>query len=215
MKAKLLVVDDHPLVRDGLRHALARQPDFALVGEASTGAAGVGKAVELRPDLVVMDLHLPDMSGVEATRQILRALPQARVIVLSADAARPQVNSALEAGACGYVLKQSLADELLQAIHSVLEGRLFLSPAVSADLLEDYRRTLAGESRLPGASVTARERLLLVLIAEGKRNKEIADQLKLSVNSVETYRARLMKKLGCSRTMELVRYAIREGIVRP
>lgn len=215
MKSSVLIVDDHPLLRSGLRQTLAQQPGLTVVGEAATGAAAVKQALALRPELVVMDLHLPEVNGVEATRQILAAMPETKIVVFSGDADRPLVDSALEAGACAYILKQSVVEELLQAIHLVTKGKLYLSPEISAGILEEYRRSLVGESGPAKPALSERERQLLKLVAEGRRNKEIAEELNLSANSIETYRARLMKKLGCSSTAELVRYAIREGIAAP
>jgi two-component system, NarL family, response regulator NreC len=212
MKTSVLIVDDHPLLRDGLRQALERAGDVTVVGQASTGAAAVQLALARKPDLIVMDLHLPDLSGVEATRQILAALPETKVVVFSGDAQREQVDAALQAGACGYILKKSVADELLQALRLVTVGKLYLSPEVGAIILEDYRKALTQEAAPAKPALSERDRQLLRLIAAGKRNKEIASDLQLSPNSIEKYRARLMKKLACASTAELVRYAIREGL---
>jgi DNA-binding NarL/FixJ family response regulator len=170
-------------------------------------------APELAPDLIVVDVHLPDMNGIEVTRQLLRRLPSVKVVVFSSDPARSLVDEALQAGASAYILKQTAAQELLQAIDLVMAGRLYLSPAVSADILADYRKSLTQEVSPPWLS--DRDKLLLRLVAEGRRNKEIAAELALSSKSIEAYRSRLMKKLGCSSAAELVRYAIREGIAAP
>jgi DNA-binding NarL/FixJ family response regulator len=212
MSTKLLLVDDHPTVLRGLREAVAQQPDLTLAGEAATGAMALKLARELSPDLVVMDIHLPDMDGFETTRQILNALPAVKIIIFSGEADRSFVDHALQAGACGYLSKASSLEELLQAMDSVMAGKLYLSPEVSVEILEDYRKSLVEPPDPSKALLSEREKQLLRLVAEGRRNKEIADQLGVSVKSIETYRSRLMKKLGCSSPAELVRYAIREGI---
>jgi len=212
MKAKLLLVDDHAMLRSGLRQAVSQHADLVLAGEASTGAQGLKLAQELKPDVVIMDVHMPDMNGIEVTRQILSHQPGAKIIIFSSDADRALVDEALQAGACGYLSKRGAIEELLQAIESVLAGRLYLSPDVSAGILEDYRKSLCHEGEPSKPLLSERERQLLKLVAEGGRNKEIATQLAISTKSVETYRSRLMKKLGCSSPADLVRYAIREGI---
>lgn len=212
MQIKLIIVDDHPMVLTGLRQALSVHSNLTLAGEATTGAEAVGLARELTPDLVVMDIHLPDMSGIEATRQILKAQPSVKVLIFTGDANHTLVQEALQAGASGYVLKKGDVEELIHAIEEVMEGKLSLSAEVSAGVVEDYQRTLIGKSEPPKPVLSEREKELLRLIAQGCRNKEIAANLKLSPNSIETYRARLMKKLGYRNTAELVRYAIREGI---
>ncbi len=213
MNTKLLLVDDHPMLRTGLRELATRVPNLTLVGEASTGESALQLAETARPDLVIMDIHLPDISGIETTRRIVQLLPQVKVIVFSSDPARRLVDEALQAGACGYIFKQSAVEELIQAIQTVMMGKLFFSRELSAGILEDYRKTLLGASEPSKLLVSERERQILRLIAAGRRSKEIATELKLSPKSIETYRARLTKKLGCSSTAELVRYAIREGIV--
>lgn len=215
MNVKILLVDDHTFLRSGLSSAIARQPTYTIVGEASTGAAALQLAMSSAPDLIIMDVHLPDMSGIEATRRILASRPFTKVVVFSADETRAVVDEALEAGACGYICKQSSTEEVLQALDLVLSGKLYLSPAVSAAILEDYRKQLLEAPVAAKPTLSDREKELLQLVSRGCRNKEIADHLKLSAKSVETYRSRLMKKLVCSSTAELVRYAIREGIVAP
>ena len=199
----------------GLSDALAQQPNFTVAGQASTGAMALKLARELNPDLAVMDVHLPDMNGIEAARQMLLLLPSLKIIIFSSDPSRPLVDQALQGGACGYLLKSSDLGELVRAIGLVMEGRLYLSPEVSDGILEDYRSGLAEKKEASKPRLSERERQLLRLIAEGRRNKEIAESLLVTVNSVETYRYRLMKKLGCSSTAALIRYAIRDGIAEP
>jgi len=212
MSVKLLLVDDHPMMLHGLREVLARQPNLTLLGEALTGAMALKLTQELKPDLVIMDVHLPDVSGITAARQILDTCPSIKVLVFSSDAGHSLVNDALQAGICGYILKGGAVDELIGAIDIVMAGKLYFSPVVGAGVLEDYRESLRKESEPAKPRLSEREKHLLRLIAEGRRNKEMAASLKLSSNSVETYRARLMKKINCPSTAELVRYAIREGI---
>jgi DNA-binding NarL/FixJ family response regulator len=215
MKTKILLVDDHPMTRNGARELLGRQPDLDVVGEASSGEPALRLARELRPDVVLMDIHLLGANGIETTRRILAELPDAKVIIFSCEMGRDFVDQALQAGACGYVVKTSALEELAKAIEWVMEGKLYLSPEMSAGILEDYRRGLAGGPMPSKPVLSERERQLLRLVAEGRRNKEIADQMAVSAKSVETYRSRLMKKLGYSSSAELVRHAIREGIAPP
>jgi two-component system, NarL family, response regulator NreC len=215
MDIKVLVVDDHPILRFGLRRTIDQHPNFTVVGEASTGAEALKLVAKLAPDLITMDVLLPDVNGIELTRQILAVLPSVKIVVFSSDATRSRVNEALQAGACGYIWKLSAAQEIIRAIEMVMTGRLYLSPEVSADILEDYRKCLAGQSEPSKPFLSDREKQLLRFVAEGRRNKEIAAQLALSIKSIEAYRSRLIKKLGCSSTAELVRYAVREGIAAP
>jgi DNA-binding NarL/FixJ family response regulator len=214
MNVKILIVDDHPVLRRGLCQALGQHSNLILVGDAATGQQGLELARDLKPDLAVIDIHLPDMSGLEVTRQMLAALPALKIVIFSSDAGRAMVDEALEAGVCGYLSKSSAVEELIQAIEIVMSGKFYLSPELSASFLQDYRNKLVGiEPSKPVLSDG--ERHLVRLVAEGHRNKEIAAELAISVKSVETYRSRLMKKLGCSSSAELIRYAVREGIVPP
>jgi DNA-binding NarL/FixJ family response regulator len=169
-------------------------------------------ALELMPDLVVMGVHLPRMSGLEATRQILSARPATKILIFSGNVASATVDEALQAGAGGYIFKRAPVDELIGAIDGVMAGKLCLSPEASATILGNYRRKLVGEPEPARAVLSERDKQLLRLISEGRRNKEIATIMTLSPNSIETYRARLMKKILCRSTAELVRFAIREGI---
>lgn len=210
---KVFLIDDHPVLRGGLRQLLAERPNITVVGEASTGGAALELVSKLDPDIITMDVHLPDMSGIEAARRILNFLPGAKIVVFSSDASRKLIDEALQAGVCGYVWKQSSADELVRAMETVMTGRIFMSPEVSIGILEDYRNNLREELSPEKRPVSNRDKELLRLIAEGHRNKEIAVELSISPKSVEAYRSRLMKKLGYASSAELVRYAIREGIV--
>lgn len=172
----------------------------------------MSKAKALRPDLIVMDIHLPDMHGIEATRQILEAVPAARIVILSGDDDQALVDAALQAGARGFILKGSAVDELILAAEVVMAGKFHFSPEVSAGMVEAHQRSMVAGAAPSKPALSEREKQLLRHIVEGLRNKAIAIELKLSVNSIETYRARLMKKVGCPSPAELVRYAIREGI---
>ncbi|MFO1497122.1 MAG: response regulator transcription factor [Verrucomicrobiota bacterium] len=212
MSVGVYIVDDHQLLRNGLRQAIEGRWDCQVVGESSTGNRALDEIAVLKPDLVMMDVHLPDVSGIEITRQLLIQSPGTKVVMLSGDANRSLVDAALEAGASGYVLKETAVDELVHALQTVIAGKLYLSPSLSAAIVEEYRRGLV---RVPDAtkiSLTDREKQLLRLIADGCRNKEIAIQVGLSPKSVETYRSRLMRRLGCNNSAELIRYAIRERI---
>jgi DNA-binding NarL/FixJ family response regulator len=212
---KILVVDDHTMLRSGLRQTLAQQPGFSLVGEAATGQDALKLVRETQPDLVLLDVHLPDLGGLEISRRILAEHPATKIIIFSSDAARTLVDEALELGVCGYVSKTSSVEELISAISSVMAGKLFLSADVSEEILSDYRKSLGGEKAPAPPLLSDRERLLLRLIADGRRNKEISSELGLGIKSIEAYRSRLMKKLNCSSSAELVRYAVRAGIAKP
>ena len=212
---KILIVDDHTMLRSGLRQALSQQPDVTVVGEAATASAALKLAKELQPDIVLMDVHLPGTNGIEASKQILELRPGTKVIIFSSDASKPLVDEALEIGVCGYLPKSGSVEELVQAIDSVMSGKLYISHEVSSELLSSYRSQLRGEPLPNSPALTDREKQLLRLVAEGRRNKEISSELNLGIKSIEAYRSRLMKKLGCSSSAEMVRYAVREGIAKP
>jgi DNA-binding NarL/FixJ family response regulator len=214
MSVKVVLIDDHPMVRQGLRQLVSTQPNLTLVGEACNGSEALKLIAERSPDLIVIDLHLPGVDGIEVTRQALELLPTAKILVFSADANQSRVDAALEAGACGYLVKNCAIDEMLLAIETIMSGRLYLSSEISAQILEGYRRNLKSSTGEKSA-LSAQERMVLRSIAEGLRTKEIALQMKLSVKTVETYRRRLITKLKCDSTADLVRYALREGIVEP
>ena len=213
MKVKILLVDDHPMLRRGMSQAMAEQPHLALVSEISNASEAVRLAEELKPDLIVMDLHLPDLNGIEATRKILNVQPAIKIIIFSSSATRSEVDNALQAGASGYVIKSGEVADLFHAIDRVMAGKLYLSPEVAQAVLEHYRNNLREEFEQSRPLLSKREKHLLQFVAEGRRNKEIAAQFAISIKTVEASRSRLMKKLGCSSSAELVRYAIREGIV--
>jgi len=202
------------MVLNGLRQVLSLHSDLTLAGEAATGAEALKLTRELNPDLVVMDIHLPDMNGIAATRQILAAQPAAKIIIYSGDPSRANVDEAIRAGAHGFLFKRGIIAELFEAIDTVMTGKLYLSPEVRLGVVEDYQQRMAGGAGL-ATVLSALEISLLRLVAAGQRNKEIAVQLAVSVKSVEAYRSRLIKKLGCSSSADLIRYAVREGIAVP
>lgn len=212
MNLKLLLVDEHPMLRYGLRQAVSLRADVSVCGEVGTGTLAIQQALELTPEIIVMEILLPDLNGAEVIRRIHAALPAAKIIIFSSQASRTLVDAALQAGAGAYVLKRGEVSELIKAIDLVLAGKMYLSPDLSAGIVEDYRRSLSGEPAHLKPVLTDREQYMLRLVAEGRRNKEIACHLTVSTKSVESYRSRLMKKLDCSSAAELVRYAIREGI---
>jgi len=206
---RILLADDHALVRQGFRMILSAQPDMQIVGEAGNGREAVELAEKLQPDLVVMDVTMPELNGIEATRRIATAAPRARVLALSMHKDAVYVREILRSGARGYLLKDSDDSDLIAAVRSVAKGEGYLSPAVSDAVLTDYRRHVTDPLDL----LTSREREVLQMIAEGKTNKEIATTLNLSVYTVEAHRGRVMEKLNLHSTGELVRFALRSGLI--
>ena len=209
---KIILVDDHNIVRQGIKLILESEEGFEVVGVASDANEAVAITSELRPDVVVMDIHLAATDGIEASRRILAAYPATKIVVLSAETAPETVNRALQSGVSGYVLKEEAGEELIRAIQTVLNGRFYLCPAITTALIRAHSFNAATPAT-PLLSV--RERELIRHITNGLRNKEIAEKLKLSVKSVEANRSRLMTKIGCSNAAELVRYAVREGLAAP
>src|SRR5271154_2027185 len=206
---RVLLADDHAMVRKGFRLILEGQPDMEIAGEAGNGREAVEQAEKLQPDIVVMDVTMPELNGIEATRRITTAAPRARVLALSMHKDSVYVREILRAGARGYLLKDSIDSDLVNAVRAVAKGEGYLSPGVSDAVLSDYRRHVTDPLDL----LTSREREVLQLIAEGKTNKEIATSLTLSVYTVEAHRGRLMEKLNLHSTGELVRFAVRSGLV--
>jgi two-component system response regulator NreC len=208
-KIRVLLADDHAMVRHGFRMILAAQSDIEVVGEANDGREAVQAAEQLQPDVVVMDLAMPGLNGIEATRRLRDCAARARVLALSMHSDSVYVREILRAGARGYLLKDSIGDELVFAVRALAKGQGYLSPAVSETVLTDYRQHVTNPIDL----LTSREREVLQLIAEGKTNKEIASLLNLSVYTVDAHRGRIMEKLNLHSVGELVRFAMRNGLI--
>ncbi len=211
---RVLLADDHKLMRSGLRLLLQQSPDFTVVGEADDGREAVELFNSLQPDVVVMDVGMPRLNGVEAAAQIANAKPGAAIVMLSMHSDESYVLRALRAGARGYLLKDSAEADLGRAILAVKEGKSFFSPAVSKVLLEDYIRKLARSGAEDSFDLlSTREREILQLVAEGNSSKEVANLLNLSVHTVETHRSNLMQKLHLRGMPELILYAVRKGLI--
>jgi DNA-binding NarL/FixJ family response regulator len=208
-RIRILLADDHAVVRQGFKMLLDAQPDMEIVGEASNGREAVEAAETLRPEVVVMDVAMPELNGIEATRRLAVSTPHARVIALSMHKDSVYVREILRAGARGYLLKDSGADDLVNAIRAVARGESYLSPSVSNAVLDDYRRHVTNPIDL----LTSREREVLQMLAEGKTNKEIAGVLNLSVYTVDAHRGRIMEKLNLHSINDLVRFAVRNGVI--
>jgi DNA-binding NarL/FixJ family response regulator len=208
-KIRILLADDHALVRQGFRLILETQPDMAVVGEAANGREAVELAQRLSPDVVIMDVGMPEMGGIEATRRLAQSCPRTAVLALSMHKDSVYVREILRAGARGYLLKDAFDRDLLAAVRAVARGEGYLSPAVSEAVLSDYRRSVSDPLDL----LTSREREVLQLLAEGKTNKEIASMLNLSIYTVDAHRGRIMEKLNLHSIGELVRFALRHGLV--
>ncbi len=206
---RVLLADDHTIVRQGLKLILAAQPDFEVVGEASNGREAAELAERLKPDIVLMDVQMPELNGIEATRRMVAANSRIRVLVLSMHKEALYVREVLKAGARGYILKDAIDTELLSAMRSVARGDGYISQAVSGALLTDYRE----QSSNPLDMLSTREREVLQLIAEGKTNKEVATKLNLSVYTVDSHRGKIMEKLNLHSAGELVRFAMKNGLV--
>lgn len=208
-KTRILLVDDHSVVRRGFRLILEAQADLEVVGEASNGREAVELGESLHPDVAVMDVSMPDLNGIEATRRLADVSPRTRVLALSMHKDAVYVREILRAGARGYLLKDSNDSDLLAAVRAVSKGEGFLSPGIADAVLNDYRRHVSDPIDL----LSTREREVLQMIAEGKTNKEIANSLNLSVYTVEAHRGRVMEKLNLHSTGELVRFAVRKGLI--
>ncbi len=212
---RIILADDHTILRNGLRLLLERQPEFAVVGEAGNGREAVDLATRARPDVVIMDIAMPGLNGIEAAQRISSAHSRTAIIILSVHSDEAYILRALKAGARGYLLKDSPEGDLIQAVHAVAAGKAFFSPAVSKVLAEDYVRQVRQHGlEDPYDLLTARERELLQLIVELKPTKEIADLLNLSPHTVDTHRGNLMQKLNVHSIPELILYAVRKGIIR-
>ena len=213
MKTEILIADDHQIVRQGLRHLLEAHPDFTVVGEAEDGYDAVEMCKRLCPNVILMDIWMPNLSGVDATRRIVRSDCGTKVLILSMHKARSYVEQVLRAGASGYLLKDLGASEVISAIHAVRADQCYLSPSITQQVVEALSKPNRADS--PVDALTDREREVLQLIAEGMSSKEIAQVLNVSTKTVEAHRANLMEKICIHKVSGLVRFAIREGLVSP
>ena len=211
MTIRVLLADDHALMREGLRALLVTTSDIEVVGEVSTGREAERQVVQLGPDVVLMDITMPDLNGIEAARVIHAKCPAARIVMLSMHATAEYVYRAFDAGACGYLLKEAAIDEVITAVRTVHGGRQYLSPALAASVSGSG----AGYARGPVDSLSARERQVLQLVVEGRTSSEIAGMIHVSPKSVETYRSRLMAKLGVRDLPSLVKFALEHGLTPP
>ncbi len=215
-KIRVFLAEDHNLVRQGFRRILEDDSGIAVVGEASTGLSAVEQCAKLRPDVVVMDLSMPEIGGLEATAEILKANPQTKVLILSMYSNEAYVRKAFQVGAKGYILKNAIQVDLTRAVMALAEGNAYMSPGISNLAIESLKSVnLQKTTQDPYERLTLREKEVLQLIAQGKSSKEIATLLKISVNTVAVHRARVMETLGIHRTAELVLYAVKKGLIQP
>lgn len=213
-KVQILIADDHGIVRKGLRLQLEQSPDFQVVGEAADGREAVRMTEELKPDVVLMDIAMPNLNGIQATAQIVKRSPRTAVIILSMHSDESYLIRTLAAGAKGYLLKDTAEVDLYRAVQVVAQGKSFFSPTIANTLLEDYMRQLQQRGLQDSYDLlTDREKEIFQLLAEGKSNKEVATTLNLSTSTVETHRTRLMQKLDLHSSAEIVLYAVRKKII--
>jgi DNA-binding NarL/FixJ family response regulator len=212
MAIRIIIADDHQIVRQGLKTLLEKEPDMQVVAEAEDGRRTLSLVRELVPHIVVLDVEMPDLNGIEAARQILTEFPQVKVIALSMYSDRRFVVNMLKAGANGYLLKDCAFEELSQAIRLAMSNRIYLSPGVADVVIKDYVNHPTGTTQSVFSLLTAREREVLQLLSEGKRTSQIAELLHISIKTVETHRQQIMHKLGTKSVAELTKFAIREGL---
>lgn len=213
MSIKILLADDHGIVREGLRFLLAKDPQIEVVGEAEDGQKALERVRELLPDIVVMDISMPNLNGVDATRQIINEFPKVKVVALSMHSDRTFVVSMFKAGASGYVLKECLSDELVEAVQTVYGGEWYISRKITGLVMGDYVHRLLETSDLPSETLSDRERQVLQLIAEGKNTKQIAGRLSVTAKAIEANRRKAMEKLGVQSVAELVVKSIQLGLI--
>ena len=214
---RILIADDHELTRRGVQVCLESQPEWKVVGEAATGYEAVEKAKLLQPDVVVLDISMPQLNGLETTRQILKAVPQAEIVILTMHESEKLVQRALEAGARAFVTKSDVAHHLVDAVNALRQHKAFFTSNAAAAILESYlsRRSQAPKRQASGHELTSREREVFQLLAEGRSNKEIASMLRISIFTAETHRGKIMRKLDLHSMNEIVRYAIRNELLGP
>ncbi len=213
-RARVLIADDHEVVRRGIRSLLENQPSWEVCGEAVTGREAVEKTIQLTPDVVVLDVGMPELNGLEAARQILKVLPHTEILILTMHDSTQLIHEVLAAGARGYVLKSDAGRDLVAAVDALCRHKPFFAPSISGVVLDGFRKNANGASAPTSADpLTAREREILQLLAEGKSNKDVATILGISVKTAETHRTNVMRKLELHSVSELVRYAIRNSII--
>jgi DNA-binding NarL/FixJ family response regulator len=213
--SSVLLVDDHQMIRRGLRLIIEQRTALTVVGETSTGAETIEAVSRLSPTIVLLDLHLPDMDGLDVAKQILLVRPNTRIVVLSSDASPLLISQALQVGVLGYILKENAPEELERALHTAVAGQSHFSPEVSSILRQDFQRRRSEKALAAKPELSEREEEVLRFIAAGLRTKDIANELNIGVKTAETYRRRLMNKLELKTVAELTRYAIREGLIKP
>ena len=211
---KILIADDHQLLIDGLRPLLEKQKNIEVIGVAKDGMEAVEKASKLHPDIILLDISMPGLNGIDAARRILKELPATKIIMLSMHADQRYIQESIRAGARGYILKESAAGELIEAISDVQRGVIFFSRLVREKVLHEYIEWIRGGNNASYSPLSVREREVLQLLAEGKSTKDIAGILNISVKTVESHRKQIMDKLGLYSIAELTKYAIREGLTR-
>ncbi len=212
MKTKIVIADDHKIMREGLKALIEKQPDMEVAAEAQDGLTATKLARKLLPQVIIMDIGMPEMNGIDATRQIISENKEIKIIALSMHSDRRFVLEMLKAGASGYLLKDSAFEELVNAVHTVMSGQSYLSPRITDIVVKEYLYNLPKSESTVFTVLTAREREVLQLLAEGKSTKQIASTLNLSVKTVETHRQQIMDKLEIRTVAELTKYAIREGL---
>ena len=213
MTINVVLADDHTIVRDGLRALLEANPEIKVVGDAANGRQVVDLVNELQPDIVIMDISMPELNGIDATRVILETAPQVRVIILSMLGTADHVFHALQAGVRGFLLKESAGREVMEAVESVYAGDMYFSRPITFTLVNDYMQARVESQSAPLESLSVRENEILCLVVEGKTSAEIGKSLNLSPKTVESYRSRMMQKLGVSDLPELIKFAIKNGLI--
>jgi two-component system response regulator NreC len=214
MSIRILLADDHTILRAGLKMMLNAQPDMEVVGEAQDGRQALQEAQRLQPDIILMDITMPDMNGIEATKQLKKVLPEVKVLILTMHEHEEYVFQALRAGASGYMLKEAADTDLISALRVIQSGQFYLSPAAQSVMVGDYlQRVRTGEEKDSYSNLTEREREILKLVAEGYTNNQIAERLVISPKTVDTHRTHIMDKLNLHSRAELVKYAMRRGLL--
>lgn len=213
---RILIADDHTIVRQGLARMLNDQPDLKVVGEAVNGRSAVDKALELKPDIVIMDIAMPQMNGIEAAKRIRKDLPKTKIVILSMYSHEHYIHNLLETGISGYLLKDSSGNDIVQAIHAAMNDETFLSPSISKVLVNTYRSHRKASSLAERyQQLSNREREVFQLIAEGRSTRQISEMLYVSISTVKSHRSKIMEKLGAESSIQLVRFAIQLGIIDP